>query len=502
MSKLIYLIVGAILCYLSYFVSSYFVFVLFIPFFYLIKSINSKRSFLYIFAFILIQNIIPTYWLSNIQIYQGISAWVVNSLLLFLFVFLAIIITNKRKETARFLTIISFWILFEYLHHIWVFNWLWLTIGNVFANEVSAIQWYKYTGVMGGSFWILIINFLSFRLNIKLKKYKTANLLILLAGLISPILISSKMYHSTPNTHQKALKVVIVSPNSNTTNKYINELDVLKNVFDSSVSNSDVVLLTETFVKESIWQNRIEDGVAIQKIENYLKRLKISNCITGLLIKKIAQGNTGKNYNQALNIRYDLYDAAICIDTFSKYQFHYKSKLIPVEENVPDFLSSFNLKTDNFSIGNDFNNFTINNGVVVSTGICFETLFTNVIANMCNKGSSIIFMIANEQLIEGFYEKNSYTNICKLRAIENGKYLAKSSNIGYTVLIDPKGNVIERLKDNAFGVKKVNIPIVIEQTFYTKNYQIINLFIIIQALIFLIYSLSSNMVIFFRKRMS
>jgi apolipoprotein N-acyltransferase len=488
MNKFIYLIITALLCYLAYFISAYFIFFLFVPFFFLVKSIVSKRDFIYIYLFILIQNIIPTYWLASVQIYQGISAWVVNSLLLFFFVFIAIKITSQERIIHRLLTIISFWIAFEYFHHIWIFNWPWLTLGNIFSKEVNIIQWYKYSGVFGGSIWILIINFLIFNLIINSTKFKIRDLIFLIVILVIPIAFSINIYGTKLPSYGNFLKTVIVQPNANTTNKYINELEILDKIFDSTIINTDLVLLTETFIKESIWQNRIQDGIAIQKIEAYLKKLKIANCITGLLIKKMAMSNTGKRFNETLNIRYDLYDAAICIDTSSNKQFHYKSKLIPVEENLPNFLSSFNLKTDNFSIGNDFNNFIIKDGIVVSTGICFETLFTDAIAKMCNKGSSIILMTANEQMISGIFEKNYYTNICKIRAIENGKYLAKSSNIGFTGLIDPKGNIIEQLSNNEFGVKKINIPIVTNQTFYTKNHQKINFFIIIQGILVFMYS--------------
>ena len=50
------------------------------------------------------------------------------------------------------------WLAFEYLHLNWDLTWPWLTLGNVFSDKTTWIQWYEYTGVLGGSLWVLTIN--------------------------------------------------------------------------------------------------------------------------------------------------------------------------------------------------------------------------------------------------------------------------------------------------------------------------------------------------------
>ena len=58
----------------------------------------------------------------------------------------------KRYVNAALsnMSLAAFWITFEYLHFNWDIEWPWLTLGNGFANHVKLIQWYEYTGVMGG----------------------------------------------------------------------------------------------------------------------------------------------------------------------------------------------------------------------------------------------------------------------------------------------------------------------------------------------------------------
>ena len=50
------------------------------------------------------------------------------------------------------------WLAFEYLHLNWDLTWSWMTLGNVFSDKTAWIQWYEYTGVLGGSLWVLTIN--------------------------------------------------------------------------------------------------------------------------------------------------------------------------------------------------------------------------------------------------------------------------------------------------------------------------------------------------------
>ena len=44
----------------------------------------------------------------------------------------------------------------------WDLSWQWLNLGNVFSERINWIQWYEYTGVFGGSLWVLCSNLMLF----------------------------------------------------------------------------------------------------------------------------------------------------------------------------------------------------------------------------------------------------------------------------------------------------------------------------------------------------
>ena len=59
---------------------------------------------------------------------------------------------TKRKLVKKegYISFVLYWLAFEYLHLNWELSWTWLTLGNVFAATPRNVQWYEYTGVLGG----------------------------------------------------------------------------------------------------------------------------------------------------------------------------------------------------------------------------------------------------------------------------------------------------------------------------------------------------------------
>ena len=61
-------------------------------------------------------------------------------------------------ESWGFFGFVLYWVTFEYVHLNWDVSWPWLTLGNGFASFPEWVQWYEYTGVFGGTLWILLGN--------------------------------------------------------------------------------------------------------------------------------------------------------------------------------------------------------------------------------------------------------------------------------------------------------------------------------------------------------
>ena len=109
-----------------------------------------------------IWNIGATWWVSNAGLAPGMIANFLNAF----FMAVPFWLFHKSRNILRgwhSAAFIIYWLAFEYVHLNWEISWSWLTLGNAFAQYPSWIQWYEYTGVFGGSLWILGMNILIFK---------------------------------------------------------------------------------------------------------------------------------------------------------------------------------------------------------------------------------------------------------------------------------------------------------------------------------------------------
>ena len=123
---------------------------------------------------------------------------------------LVIVLFHKVKKVLGifkgYLSLIFFWISMEFLHLNWELAWPWLTLGNVFATFPDIVQWYEYTGVLGGTLWILILNLLLYAFfTYKDKTYITYTVLILIVPIIFSFTIKPNLDYL-----DKDIEVVIV----------------------------------------------------------------------------------------------------------------------------------------------------------------------------------------------------------------------------------------------------------------------------------------------------
>ena len=113
------------------------------------------KFFGYSFLSMLIWNTATTWWIYNSTAEGGIFALLFNTTLMSLVLFFFHRIRKVFGPVPGYTSFVFFWIAFEYLHLRWDFSWPWLNLGNGFASEVTWIQWYEYTGTLGGTLWML-----------------------------------------------------------------------------------------------------------------------------------------------------------------------------------------------------------------------------------------------------------------------------------------------------------------------------------------------------------
>ncbi len=126
------------------------------------QNFHRFSVFTYTFPGFAVWNALTTYWIYNSTPFGGIAAVLFNAFLMAIVFQIWHWIRKYIKSPHSLFTLIFIWIGFEYLHHNWDLNWPWMSLGNGFATYYKWVQWYEYTGVFGGTFWILIVNLFIF----------------------------------------------------------------------------------------------------------------------------------------------------------------------------------------------------------------------------------------------------------------------------------------------------------------------------------------------------
>ena len=119
-------------------------------------------------------------------------------------------VSKKAHKALAYVTLISAWIAAEYWYTVGDFSWPWLILGNGFSHEVWAVQWYEYTGVFGGSLWVLVANILIFEAWKERRKLRKWIAPALAVGL--PVIVSLIIRSSWDQPDEGSARVSIIQP--------------------------------------------------------------------------------------------------------------------------------------------------------------------------------------------------------------------------------------------------------------------------------------------------
>jgi apolipoprotein N-acyltransferase len=79
-----------------------------------------------------------------------------------------------------------------------------------------------------------------------------------------------------------------------------------------------------------------------------------------------------------------------------------------------------------------------------STAICYEVVFPELARQAVLDGSELLTTITND----GWYGRSSapyqHFAMASMRAIEQGRYLARAANTGISGIVDPYGRIVQR----------------------------------------------------------
>jgi apolipoprotein N-acyltransferase len=480
-----------------------------------LEGARKGRVFASTYLMLVLWNALTTWWVSYADLAAGIAAVVLNALLMCL-PLMAFRQTKKRLGNRwGYFSLPVYWIAFEQLHLHWDITWPWLTLGNGFAAAPQWVQWYEYTGFLGGSVWVWVVNLLIFQALLKYlpmlafppaaeheanasitraqksafewqPSFTTPLALILLPVAFS-YLISSKYQEKGPTA-----EVVVVQPNFDPYvekfeggPKFIPTDEQLTRMIALSeqhlTAQTRLVLWPETALEEAVWETTLESQPKIRRIREWLARHPGLALLTGITTitsypSKEAASETAR-YRDDLGY-YDYNNSAVYFaDASAKVVIYHKSRLVPGVEKIPPILSSVLKNIDLGGFVGSYGSQTERTvfaapanvpALRVAPVICYESIYGDFIAEYPHNGATLLGLVTNDAWWHdspGYRQLLSYG---QLRCIETRRDLARSANTGFTGFINQKGEITQRETAWISTASRATVHLNDEVTFYVR----------------------------------
>ena len=403
-------------------------------------------------------------------------------------------VSHATNRTVGYVTLAAAWIATEYGYTVSDFSWPWLVLGNGFSHDVWAVQWYEFTGVFGGSLWVLAVNCLLF----EALRRRTKRCWIATACTVAlPLLVSLWAGHRAARETREALaaadgtvRVSILQPNVDCYEKFnggdawqeANIHDLLTRV----PADADFILLPETAIPgyynepglspafraaehpAAIW-TRLADTLRAA----HPRALLVTGANTIARYGRTKQTETARGNGGEY---YDIFNTAVGLDSAGRTQLHHKGRLVIGVENTPTWVFDvlrflvIDLGGTLGQIGKGTHGtaFT-HNGVTMGPAICYEGLYGDFYGDFVRGGAQFMAIVSNDGWWEDTPGYRHLFTISRLRAIEHRRAVARSANTGRSGFIAPDGSVGATLGWEERGVLTAEVPLLTRTTLYTRH---------------------------------
>lgn len=465
------------------------------------------------YLFFAVFNFASIWWVQYASWVGVIASVVVNSLFFALITTIYSSVKSRLSIKAGLIAFPTLFLAWEYVELLdWDLSWPWLTIGHSFGNWPKLAQWFSYSGVLGGSLWLLLVNMYVFLIvkSWRAKEdafFRFKKFIQLAAVIIIPIVISLIQYYTY---EEKGFEqdVVVLQPNmepysdnfmdSNGNQQWpLRPVDHVKKFTEMAdkVMDKDVdwLLMHETALPKTESNSSLAYSPSIRVLKNWRNQNYPNlSILTGLAFHEV-KSNVPVEVPATYKRRYDgtyyeYYNSSILIngqhDTLPQY---HKSRLVIGVERIPSYFvflqkymadfdsdPSASIYNPNNAIQEEREVFTgIGDSSVVAPVICYESVFGEYVTDYVKKGANFIGVITNDSWWDDTPGYKQHWSFSRLRAIETRRAVARSANTGTSGFINQRGDELQKSEYLTPDVLRQKIKCNDEITFYVEYGDII-----------------------------
>ena len=456
---------------------------------------NPYAVFNYAFVSFLLWNIIGTWWITQAHFVGAILIILSNSLLQALVFWLVSRIRSILRIPMLFPFLII-WMGYEHFHLFWDLAWPWLNLGNALATAPELIQWYEFTGVRGGTLWIILTNATIFGVYHTYREkgpgYSVPAVATLLMLMMIPPIGS---YYIGRNFEEReggeTVKIALIQPNLDPYTEKFNPQNHARHVAeffktaDAMIDDETQFLLgPETLIVEQIDESDPGSSLYFRNLLKFRQKYPKLNILLGVhSYRKLSSDDIppGSRFNRDKNFYYEAFNTALFLPAGSDSapQYYHKTKLVPLFERMPfvqylSFLGKYSLElggyTGTYSRRQENTTFIMpDESMAIVPIVCYESIFGPYCARNLPEEKGFICMITNDGWWKNTPGYVHHFNFSPVRAIESRRDFVRVANTGISAIINARGLVIARTPWWEKATLKGKVHLREGRTFFARN---------------------------------
>ncbi len=456
----------------------------------------------------LIFNTTCTWWVWNASPSGCIMMLVLNSLIMAL-PFLLFSITHLNLPKTGYSSLVFYYIAMEYIHFNWPASWPWMTLGKGLAVYPSFIQWYEYTGEMGGTLLILVMNVWIAKLVVDRRKkiafLKPIGALVVLTAFSFVVAHFAQLKLSA---YKQKIECVISQPNIDPYSEKFDDganfispddqldlgLQIAKPLF---TPQTQLLVLPETAVTGWNHEDRLNELnilIAPRALTDSTGLTILTGAETMSVYKEKTKPTISARYDSFSAQWWDSYNTALLIQNNKVDSIYHKSKLVPGVEKMPfQFLEklSINLGGTSGSLGVSDKpiNFIVNKDLKIAPLICYESIFGDYAAEFVRDSANALAVITNDGWWGNSPGYQQHLLFGSIRCIETRKDMLRSANTGISAKIDAMGQISNATKYRERTAFKCTITPNEIHTFYVLHGNLVGPLASLVAILFLLMTI-------------
>ena len=395
----------------------------------------------------------------------------------------------SRSKSLNLWLLIPFWLISEYLRSIAFTGFPWLSLGYSQIDSPLA-SFAPVIGEVGITALVILINVCLVKIinNLKLGTRVTTIIptsIIFIIAMLSYGFTQVNWVKTTGNTSTVAL----VQGNIEQSIKWAPEQEwptMLKYLDLTRINyDADIIIWPESAIPavepavqdylDTVNQSALLNNSAIiTGILNY--NFESKEYFNSLIVlgKKQEEDEHGYYYNHS--------------NRYSKNHLLPIGEFVPFQELLRPIAPLFNLPMSSFSRGDYVQQNLIAKDLHLLPLLCFEIVFPHQLAANLTEQTNILLTVSNDAWFGDSHGPHQHMEIARMRALEFGRPLLRSTNNGVTAVVDHQGNFIAQIPQFKESVLKTEVALVTGKTPYSQWPRLILFLMIVIPLVIIIFS--------------